>query len=87
MNITATLTLNQEQIDALQERVDLYNAGSGQAPLTPTQFLEQVQLVPFIEELATQRYNASLNRLGSAFKVLPYDARLATIAELESKLP
>ncbi len=86
MNITLSLTLDQEQTDALQERVDLYNAGSGNPPLTPTQFLEQVHLVPLIEQLADQRYNASLTRLGSAFKVLPYDARLATISELESKL-
>lgn len=87
MKLTTSITLNQEQTDALQDRVDLYNAGSGQPPLTPAQFLEQVQLLPFVNQLAAQRYEASLNRLGGAFKSLPYEARLATIADLETKLP
>ena len=87
MNISISLTLDQEQTDALQERVDNYNASSGLPEITPSDFIKTVHVSPFIQSLVEQRYTASLNRLGEGFKVLPYDARLATIATLESQLP
>lgn len=87
MNISITLTLNQEQSDALQERVDLYNSGSGLASIIPSEFLETVQLEPYIKTLVDQRYAASLTRLGTAASALPYDQRQALIAQIESQLP
>lgn len=83
MNITLTLT--QEEADALAERVDLYNAGSGQPAITVEQYMGQIQCREFVERLATERYQKSLTRLGEMFKAKPYDARLATIDALEKQ--
>ena len=71
-----TLTLDQEQSDALQERVDLYNAGSGQPALTANQFLVQVHNLPFIDGLvATKRQKTALE-LKAAADALPYEKRM-----------
>ena len=87
MNILISLTLNQEQSDALQERVDLYNTNSGLPAITPDEFLETVQLEPYIQTLVDQRYASSLTRLGTAAAALPYEERQALIAQIESQLP
>ena len=87
MNISISFTLNQEQSDALQERVDLYNAGSGLSAITPDEFLETVQLDPYIQTLVDQRYVASLTRLGTAASALSYAERQALIAQIEAQLP
>lgn len=78
-----TLTLAQEETDALNERVDLYNTGSGQPPLTAEQFMERVHCQEFIARLVDERYQRSLTRLGTMFKNKPYEERIATIAQLE----
>ena len=76
-----TLTLDQEQSDALQERVDLYNAGSGQPALTANQFLVQVHNLPFIDGLvATKRQQTALE-LKAAADALPYEKR-AELAQI-----
>lgn len=87
MNISITLTLDQEQSDALQDRVDLYNAGSGLTAITVSEFLKSVQLESYIKALVDQRYAASLNRIGTAAASLPYAERQALIAQIEAQLP
>jgi len=86
MNISITFTLNQEQSDALQERVDLHNSSSLTA-ITPSEFLKISELDYYIQTLVDQRYAASLTRLGTAAASLPYAERQALIAEIESQLP
>jgi len=80
-----TITIDQEATDALQERVDLYNAGSGQPAITATQFMEQVHCGDFISQLVEQRYQASVARVAAAFRPIPYEQRLATVAALETQ--
>lgn len=87
MNISINLTLNQEQSDALQERVNLYNAGSNLPAITPDEFLKIVQLELYIQTLVDQRYAASLTRLGVAASALPYADRQDLIAQIEAQLP
>jgi len=87
MNISITLTLDQEQSDALQERVDLYNAGSGLPAITTDDFLKTVQLQPYIKTLVDQRYAASLTRLGASAASLSYEDRQDLIAQIEAQLP
>jgi len=86
MNISINFTLNQEQSDALQERVDLHNSSSS-ATVTPSEFLKIAELDFYIQSLVDQRYAASLTRLGTAASALPYDQRQALIAQIEAQLP
>lgn len=86
MKISINTDLNQEQSDALQDRLDLYNAGSGLPAITPSELLKLVELEPYIQSLVDQRYAASLTRLGSAAASLPYAERQALIAEIEAQL-
>jgi len=87
MNISITLTLDQEQSDALQDRVDLYNAGSGLTAITVSEFLKLVQLESYIQTLVDQRYAASVQRIGTTAASLPYAERQAFIAQIEAQLP
>jgi len=86
MNISITLTLNQEQSDALQDRVDLYNAGSKLPAITPSELLKLIQIEPYIQTMVNERYSASLGRLGAAAASLPYAERQALIAQIESQI-
>ena len=86
MNISITFTLNQEQSDALQERVDLHNSSSLTA-ITPSEFLKISELDFYIQTLVDQRYAASVQRIGIAAASLSYAERQALIAEIESQLP
>jgi len=87
MEISLNFALNQEEMDALQDRVDLYNSGSGLPAITPSKFIETVEVGPYIQGLVMRRYETSLNRLGSAASALPYESRQALIAEIESQIP
>jgi len=80
-----TLTLDQESTDALNERVALYNAGSGQPPLTSEQFIEQVHCGDFINRLVEAKYQDAVSRVAAAFRPLPYEQRTATVAALEAQ--
>lgn len=84
MNLT--LSINQEQTDALQARVDLFNAGSGQPPLSPEQFLTQEVVMAEIDRLTKQAFDAAVAHLGDAALSLPYTDRLALIAQVKSQL-
>jgi hypothetical protein len=83
MNIT--LTLDQEATDALKDRVDLYNAGSGQPPLTAEQFMEQVHCGDYIAQLVESKYQQAVARVAAAFRPLPYEQRAATVVALEAQ--
>ena len=80
-----TLTLDQEATDALKERVDLYNAGSGKPAITAEQFMEQVHCGDFLNQLVEAKYQASVSRVADAFRPLPYAQRTATVAALEAQ--
>jgi len=86
MNISIILTLNQEQSDALQDRVDLHNSSSS-ANITPAEFLKISELDFYIQTLVDQRYAASLSRIGTAAASLPYAERQSLIAQIEAQLP
>ncbi|CAB4135961.1 hypothetical protein UFOVP301_42 [uncultured Caudovirales phage] len=86
MNISITLTLNQEQSDALQERVDLHNSSSSTS-ITPSEFLKISELDFYIQTLVDQRYAASVQRIGTTAASLPYAERQALIAQIEAQLP
>lgn len=74
MNLT--LTLDQEATDALNERVDLYNAGSGQPAITAEQFMGQVYCQPFIDGLVSTKRAATAQQLKDAADSLPYEKRV-----------
>ena len=86
MNISINFTLNQEQSDALQERVDLHNSSSSTS-ITPSEFLKISELDFYIQTLVDQRYVASLTRLGTAASALPYEERQALITQIQAQLP
>lgn len=85
MKLTLKLTLDQEATDSISERVDLYNAGSGQPPLTVEQFMEQVHCGDFINRLVEAKYQDAVSRVAAVFRPLPYEQRTATVASLESQ--
>lgn len=85
MNIS--IDLDQEQTDALAARVAEYNAGSGEAPLTPEEFLTQVVVQPEIDRFVKTAYAAALAQIGEDAAQLPYANRLALIAQVRSQLP
>jgi hypothetical protein len=71
-----TLTLSTEETDALNERVDLYNAGSGQAPVTAAEFLKQEQCLAFVRQLVTTKRENTALQLKAAADSLPYEKRI-----------
>lgn len=85
MKLTINLTLDAEAEDALKERVDLYNAGSGKLAITAEQFMEKVHCGDFLNQLVEAKYQASVSRVADAFRPLPYAQRTATVAALEAQ--
>lgn len=84
MNIS--LNLNQEQLDALEARVDLYNTGSGNPPISQETFLSQVVLQPEIDRYVQTAFDSAVNALGESAKSLPYDQRIALIQSVRTQL-
>jgi hypothetical protein len=78
------LLLNQEQLDAIGRRVAGYNAASGQT-LTSETFLAR-SIMADINGYVTEDFSAAVARLGQGAATLPYEARLALIAQVESQL-
>ena len=70
------LTLSTEETDALNERVALYNAGSGQAPVTTAEFLKQEQCLAFVRQLVVTKREATALQLKAAADSLPYEKRI-----------
>ena len=78
MTLNLSLTLNVEQEAALQKRAD-------EAELTPESYLLR-SLNAEIASYVEADFNAASQRLILASKSLPYEQRLAIIAQVENAL-
>ena len=78
MTLNLSLTLNVEQEAALQKRAD-------EAELTPESYLLR-SLNAEIASYVEADFNAASQRLILASKSLPYEQRLAIIAQVETAL-
>ena len=78
LNLSLTLTLNVEQTAALQKRAD-------EAELAPEAYLLR-SLNAEIASYVEADFNAASQRLILASKNLPYEQRLAIIAQVENAL-
>ena len=79
--ITIQLDLNPEQLAALETLHHGYELNTN----TVEEFLADI-LLERINAQAKTAYDASVARLGSAAASLPYEARLALIAQVEAQL-
>jgi hypothetical protein len=73
MNIS--ITPDQEAIDAIAERVDLFNAGSGELPISQEQFLAN-ELTEYLVGLVTNKRAQTVEQIKAATDLLPYDIRV-----------
>lgn len=80
MNIS--VTLNAEQIAALDDLLAGYNANRD-TPVTATVYLETV-LTGIINDKVKQRFDATATALVNATRQLPYETRQALIAQVQS---
>lgn len=85
--MTILLTPTPEQSDALAAIVANANATLAEdaTPYTSETYLATV-LTKSLESYARTAYEASLKRLGDGAAALPYETRLALIAQVESSL-
>jgi hypothetical protein len=81
MNLTLNLT--EEETDALTLKTAAFNA-SLQVSFTPTQYLVEEVIGTAVKQMVTEAYNAAVQRLGVTASSLPYEARKALIAQIES---
>jgi hypothetical protein len=81
MNLTLNLT--DEETDALTLKTAAFNA-SLQVSFTPTQYLVEEVIGNAVKQMVTEAYNAAVQRLGVTASSLPYEARKALIAQVES---
>jgi hypothetical protein len=78
-----TLNLTEEETDALAIKTAAFNA-SLQVSFTPTQYLVEEVIGSAVKQMVTEAYNAAVQRLGVTASSLPYEARKALIAQVES---
>jgi hypothetical protein len=81
MNLTLNLT--EEETDALAIKTAAFNA-SLQVSFTPTQYLIEEVIGSAVKQMVIEAYNAAVQRLGVTASSLPYEARKALIAQVES---
>lgn len=81
MNLT--LTLNQEQTDALNAWVNERNANG--ANVTAESHLTELVMSAINGKVASY-YEAAVKRIGAAAAALPYADRLALIQQIESQV-
>lgn len=84
MTLSTTNILSQEEEDALQKRVDLFN-NSVEHPLTLAAFVEQHVIAPAISQLKQQMYDTAVTRISTLAQSLPYNTRKSLIQELEER--
>lgn len=88
MKLTLELDLNQEEIDALQSRVDIYNKGSGEKPIDINKWIVKYHIGDEVKKLVASQYEQAVTSISEAAKLLPYEERLnliASVAETISK--
>lgn len=83
MNITLTLT--DEQTDALNAKVAERNALKPEVDYTPESHIEEC-VMGLIDGYTAEAYNAAVKRLGDGAAKLPYTQRKALIEQVESSL-
>lgn len=84
MNIE--LTLNEEQTDALQLRVDSHNAANPEDIVDAAELIKRRVMAGIDEDVATD-YQMALKRLGDAAASLSYPDRKALMAQVAAQLP
>ena len=82
MNLS--ITLDTEQTAALDELLAAYNVNRD-APVSAVVYLETV-LTGIINDKVQRKFDAAAAELVSMAKSAPYEARLALMADLKSKL-
>jgi hypothetical protein len=82
MNIS--ITLNTEQAAALDELLESYNA-SLESPVSAEVYLEAV-LTGIIDDKVERRFEATASNLVNASKQLPYESRIALIAQVQAAI-
>lgn len=83
MNIT--LTLNDEETDALQVHVDAHNAANPDDQITPEILCARRLMAGIAEDVATD-YNTALARLGATAATMPYGQRKALMAAVATQI-
>lgn len=83
MNITLNLT--KEESDALAAKVSERNALNQEVQYTPESHLTEC-VMGLINGYTTESYNAAVKRIGDAAAALPYEQRLALIAQVEGSI-
>jgi len=84
--MTVTFELTEEQTDALNERVALFNAGSGEAEITVEQFLADNVIMESVNTYVKTAYDNAVSQLGVLAPNLDYASRKAIITQVKSQL-
>jgi hypothetical protein len=82
MNLS--ITLNTEQAAALDDLLASHNAGLD-APVSAEAYLQTV-LLGIIDDKVSQRFEATAANLVNASRQLPYESRIALIAQVQAAL-
>jgi hypothetical protein len=82
MNIS--ITLNTEQTAALDDLLASHNAGL-EAPVSAEAYLQTV-LLGIIDDKVERQFEATANNLVKASKQLPYESRIALIAQVQAAI-
>jgi hypothetical protein len=82
MNLS--VTLNTEQAAALDDLLASHNAGLD-APVSAEAYLQTV-LLGIIDDKVSQRFEATAANLVNASRQLPYESRIALIAQVQAAL-
>jgi hypothetical protein len=82
MNLS--ITLNTEQAAALDDLLASHNAGLD-APVSAEAYLQAV-LLGIIDDKVSQRFEATAANLVNASRQLPYESRIALIAQVQAAI-
>jgi hypothetical protein len=82
MNLS--ITLNTEQAAALDDLLASHNAGLD-APVSAEAYLQTV-LLGIIDDKVSQRFEATAAHLVNASRQLPYESRIALIAQVQAAI-
>jgi hypothetical protein len=82
MNLS--ITLNTEQAAALDDLLASHNAGLD-APVSAEAYLQTV-LLGIIDDKVSQRFEATAANLVNASRQLPYESRIALIAQVQAAI-
>ncbi len=82
MNLS--ITLNTEQAAALDDLLASHNAGLD-APVSAEAYLQTV-LLGIIDDKVSQRFEATAASLVNASRQLPYESRIALIAQVQAAI-